>query len=96
MVRELGVPVATGYDASHLDWCPDVVVVGNALSRGNAEVEATLERRLRYVSLPEWLKGIRPSQTQARRHLRHPRQRRPPPPSRPFCWIALDSIPAIW
>lgn len=56
MVASLGVPVARGYAAENLDWGPDVVVIGNALSRGNAEVEAVLERGLHYVSLPEWLK----------------------------------------
>jgi len=56
MVAALGVPVASGFDAANLDWAPDLVLVGNALSRGNPEVEATLERRLRYASLPEWLK----------------------------------------
>lgn len=56
MVEALGVPVASGYAAENLDWSPDLVVIGNALSRGNPEVEAVLERRMRYVSLPEWLK----------------------------------------
>ena len=56
MVAALGVPVATGYCAENLDWNPDVVVIGNALSRGNREVEAVLMRKLRYVSLAEWLK----------------------------------------
>jgi UDP-N-acetylmuramate: L-alanyl-gamma-D-glutamyl-meso-diaminopimelate ligase len=56
MVKALGVPVAEGYAAANLDWGPDVVVIGNALSRGNPEVEAVLDRRLPYVSLPEWLK----------------------------------------
>lgn len=58
MVEALGVPVAIGYAAANLDWGPDVVVIGNALSRGNAEVEAALERRLHYVSLPEWVKDV--------------------------------------
>ncbi len=56
MVAALGVPVAEGYAAENLDWEPDVVVPGNALSRGNPEVEAALTRRLCYRSLPEWLK----------------------------------------
>lgn len=56
MVASLGVPVAEGYAAGNLDWEPDVVIIGNVLSRGNIEVEAALSRRLRYVSLPEWLK----------------------------------------
>ena len=56
MVEALAAPVATGYAPANLDWDPDVVVIGNALSRGNAEVEAVLERGLRYVSLAEWIK----------------------------------------
>src|SRR5690606_27728367 len=56
MGKALGVPVASGYDAANLDWNPDQVVIGNALSRGNPEVEAALDRKLHYVSLPEWLK----------------------------------------
>ncbi len=56
MVASLGVPVAEGYAAENLDWDPDVVLLGNVLSRGNAEVEAALARRMRYMSLPEWLK----------------------------------------
>lgn len=56
MVAALGVPVAEGYAAANLDWNPDGVIIGNALSRGNPEVEAALSRRLRYWSLPEWLK----------------------------------------
>jgi UDP-N-acetylmuramate: L-alanyl-gamma-D-glutamyl-meso-diaminopimelate ligase len=56
MVEALGVPVYTGYSPANLDWRPDCVVIGNVLSRGNPEVEAVLERRLRYMSLPEWLK----------------------------------------
>jgi UDP-N-acetylmuramate: L-alanyl-gamma-D-glutamyl-meso-diaminopimelate ligase len=56
MVAALGVPVYEGYAASNLDWNPDVVLLGNALSRGNEEVEAALSRRMRFASLPEWLK----------------------------------------
>ena len=58
MVASLSVPVAARYDASNLDWDPDLVVIGNVLSRGNPEVEAVLERKLHYVSLPEWLKEV--------------------------------------
>jgi UDP-N-acetylmuramate: L-alanyl-gamma-D-glutamyl-meso-diaminopimelate ligase len=58
MVAALGVPMATGYAAANLDWDPDIVVIGNALSRGNPEVEAALDRTLHYVSLPEWLKDV--------------------------------------
>ena len=46
----------TGYEPRHLDVRPDLVVVGNALSRGNALVEHVLDEGLPYVSGPEWLR----------------------------------------
>lgn len=51
-----GIEVTAGYSADHLRSRPDLVVVGNAMSRGNPEVEAVLDGRLRYCSLPELLK----------------------------------------
>jgi UDP-N-acetylmuramate: L-alanyl-gamma-D-glutamyl-meso-diaminopimelate ligase len=42
-----------GYSADHITDAIDLVVVGNAISRGNAELEAVLDRKLRYCSLPE-------------------------------------------
>ncbi len=42
-----------GYDPSHVDPSADLIVVGNAISRGNVELEAVLARRQRYCSLPE-------------------------------------------
>jgi UDP-N-acetylmuramate: L-alanyl-gamma-D-glutamyl-meso-diaminopimelate ligase len=48
-----GIPTFSGYDAVHVGDDIDLVVVGNAISRGNPELEAVLERRLRYASLPE-------------------------------------------
>lgn len=56
MVSALGVPVSNDYEAQNLEWRPDLVVLGNALSRGNPEVELALERRMHFVSLPEFLK----------------------------------------
>lgn len=56
MVEELGIPVSQRYAGENLDWQPDAVIIGNALSRGNPEVEAALDRRIPYLSLPEWLK----------------------------------------
>ncbi len=47
-----GIDVLSPYSAENLE-SADVVVIGNALSRGNPEVEAALSRRLPYVSLPE-------------------------------------------
>ena len=51
-----GIAPLAGYDADHLTDDIDVVVIGNAVSRGNPEVEAVLERRMRYVSLPEMVR----------------------------------------
>jgi UDP-N-acetylmuramate: L-alanyl-gamma-D-glutamyl-meso-diaminopimelate ligase len=56
MLAALGIPVMQGYDAAHLEPTPDCVVVGNALSRGNPEVEAVLNRRLLYRSQAEVVK----------------------------------------
>ncbi|MBK1718340.1 UDP-N-acetylmuramate:L-alanyl-gamma-D-glutamyl-meso-diaminopimelate ligase [Thiocystis violacea] len=51
-----GIELMEGYDASHLDPPPDVVVVGNAMKRGIPAVEAMLDRDMRYSSGPEWLR----------------------------------------
>jgi UDP-N-acetylmuramate: L-alanyl-gamma-D-glutamyl-meso-diaminopimelate ligase len=56
MLESLGIPVMQGYDPSHLEPTPDCVVIGNALSRGNPEVEETLNRRLVYRSQAEVVK----------------------------------------
>ncbi|MCG3120126.1 MAG: UDP-N-acetylmuramate--L-alanyl-gamma-D-glutamyl-meso-2,6-diaminoheptandioate ligase [bacterium] len=50
------IPVYQGFDAGHLQPHPDLVIVGNAMSRGNSEVEYLLNAGLRYYSLPEALK----------------------------------------
>ena len=54
-LEALGIAISGGYDAGCLDDRPDVVVIGNALSRGNAAVEAVLDARVPYCSGPEWL-----------------------------------------
>ncbi len=48
-----GIEAFAGYDAAHITDDIDLVVVGNAISRGNPELEAVLERKVRYCSLPE-------------------------------------------
>src|SRR5438874_126141 len=55
MLESIGIQLMKGYDESHVG-APDRVVVGNAIPRGNPEVEATLNRKLPYRSLPEVLK----------------------------------------
>jgi UDP-N-acetylmuramate: L-alanyl-gamma-D-glutamyl-meso-diaminopimelate ligase len=56
-LQALGIQLRSGYTADNLPADPDVVIVGNALSRGNSEVEAVLNRHLNYLSGPEWLAG---------------------------------------
>src|SRR4030095_12885032 len=50
---EQGITTLTGYAAGHITEDLDLVVVGNAISRGNPELETVLERKIRYCSLPE-------------------------------------------
>ena len=50
-----GITLIEGYDAAQLDLKPDVVVVGNVMSRGKPVIERLLESGLPYVSGPEWL-----------------------------------------
>jgi UDP-N-acetylmuramate: L-alanyl-gamma-D-glutamyl-meso-diaminopimelate ligase len=45
------LPVVNGYDERNLAYKPDLVVIGNAISRGNAEAEYVLDHKLRYTSL---------------------------------------------
>jgi UDP-N-acetylmuramate: L-alanyl-gamma-D-glutamyl-meso-diaminopimelate ligase len=55
-LQEKGITIMDGYQASNLEHKPDLVVVGNAISRGNPELEQALNQRLYYMSLPETLK----------------------------------------
>ena len=54
-LRDLGIPVAQPFDVKNLDPAPDLVVVGNAISRGNAELEHVLDQRIPFCSLPQLL-----------------------------------------
>jgi UDP-N-acetylmuramate: L-alanyl-gamma-D-glutamyl-meso-diaminopimelate ligase len=61
-LSELGIPVAQPFDAKNLEPRPDLVVIGNAISRGNVELEYVLDQRIPFCSLPqllhdEFLKG---------------------------------------
>jgi UDP-N-acetylmuramate: L-alanyl-gamma-D-glutamyl-meso-diaminopimelate ligase len=55
-LAEQKITAMSGYTESNLAHKPDLVVVGNAISRGNPEAEFVLEKKLRYCSLPELLK----------------------------------------
>ncbi|WP_417517750.1 UDP-N-acetylmuramate:L-alanyl-gamma-D-glutamyl-meso-diaminopimelate ligase [Marinobacter sp.] len=50
-----GISLMDGFKAEHLEPKPDLVLIGNAMSRGNPEVEAVLNRNIDYMSGPEWL-----------------------------------------
>jgi UDP-N-acetylmuramate: L-alanyl-gamma-D-glutamyl-meso-diaminopimelate ligase len=54
-LEALGIQVIEGFDAGQLNPAPDVVVVGNVMTRGQPVVEALLESGIPYVSGPEWL-----------------------------------------
>jgi UDP-N-acetylmuramate: L-alanyl-gamma-D-glutamyl-meso-diaminopimelate ligase len=55
LLESEGIELTEGYDPAQLDPAPDLVVIGNALSRGNPAVEAVLNLGLNYVSGPRWL-----------------------------------------
>jgi len=54
-LEELGIALKPGYRAENLDPPPDLVIVGNAMSRGNPAIEHMLDARLPYVSGPQWI-----------------------------------------
>ena len=54
-LQELGIELREGYDPAHLDPAPDLVLIGNALSRGNPAIEYVLNQGLSYISGPRWL-----------------------------------------
>jgi UDP-N-acetylmuramate: L-alanyl-gamma-D-glutamyl-meso-diaminopimelate ligase len=56
MLRDLGINVSQGFKPEHLTPSPDCVIVGNAIPRGNPEVEETLKRKLLYRSQAEVVK----------------------------------------
>ena len=54
-LAEQGIELMSGYTPENLALKPDLVIIGNALSRGNAEVEAVLNQGLPYTSGAQWL-----------------------------------------
>ena len=55
MLDTAGIAVQAGYSSEHLKPAPDLVVIGNALSRGNEAVEYVLDQQIPYLSGPQWL-----------------------------------------
>jgi len=56
LLRSLGIPILEPYAESNLDPAPDLIVIGNALSRGNPEIEYVLDKRLPFISMAELLR----------------------------------------
>ncbi len=57
LLRSLGIPWREGYREENLSPAPDLVVVGNAISRGNPEIERALDERIPYCSMPQILES---------------------------------------
>jgi UDP-N-acetylmuramate: L-alanyl-gamma-D-glutamyl-meso-diaminopimelate ligase len=54
-LRDIGIPIAQPFDAKNLEPAPDLIVVGNAISRGNVELEHVLDQRIPFCSMPQLL-----------------------------------------
>jgi UDP-N-acetylmuramate: L-alanyl-gamma-D-glutamyl-meso-diaminopimelate ligase len=54
-LEQLGIELMQGYKTEHFNDEPDLVIVGNAMSRGNVMVEYLLDRNIPYTSGPQWL-----------------------------------------
>ena len=54
-LEQAGIDIREGYSADNLDETADLFVIGNAMSRGNEQVEAILNKNLPYISGPQWL-----------------------------------------
>jgi len=57
LLRELGIPVMEPYAETNLEPAPDLVVIGNALSRGNPEIERALDTRIPFTSMAALLRA---------------------------------------
>jgi UDP-N-acetylmuramate: L-alanyl-gamma-D-glutamyl-meso-diaminopimelate ligase len=55
-LRQQGVTLLEGYRPEHITADLDMIVIGNAISRGNPELEEVLDRKIRYCSLPEMIR----------------------------------------
>ena len=55
LLERENIQLIDGYDPSQLDPVPDLVIIGNAMSRGNPCVEYILDNNIPYISAPQWL-----------------------------------------
>src|SRR5690606_39407352 len=54
-LQAAGIELIQGFDPAQLEPAPDLVIIGNAMSRGNPAVEAVLNQGIPYTSGPQWL-----------------------------------------
>jgi hypothetical protein len=54
-LEQAGIELIQGFDPIHLKPAPDLVIIGNAMSRGNPSVEYVLDQGIAYTSGPQWL-----------------------------------------
>ena len=54
-LQKVGIPILSGYSAAQLQPRPDLVVIGNAISRNNPEADAVLSQAIPYISFPQAL-----------------------------------------
>jgi len=54
-LRDWGISILQGYSTEHLNPQPDLVIVGNAISRGNPELEEVMNQQIPYISGPQWV-----------------------------------------
>jgi UDP-N-acetylmuramate: L-alanyl-gamma-D-glutamyl-meso-diaminopimelate ligase len=54
-LEKIGIPILSGYHEQHLQPRPDLVVIGNAVSRSNPEASAVLDQGIPYISFPQAL-----------------------------------------
>ena len=54
-LKDQGIDIISGFDADQINIRPDLFVIGNVVSRGNALMEAILDQRYPYMSGPEWI-----------------------------------------
>jgi len=88
LLGALGIPILEPYAESNLDPAPDIVVIGNALSRGNPEVECALDKRIPFTSMAALLhEEFLPA---ASRWSSPERTARQPPPA---CWPGTTRSP---
>ncbi|WP_127959939.1 UDP-N-acetylmuramate:L-alanyl-gamma-D-glutamyl-meso-diaminopimelate ligase [Serratia microhaemolytica] len=55
LLEQQGIDLIQGYDPAQLEPTPDLVIIGNAMARGNPCVERVLEKGIHYLSGPQWL-----------------------------------------